>query len=99
MGINFTHCNAQWAYSGFMRFRNKLAASSEMYEDGLYTMMKNEAIYPLINHSDGDLTVQEMCQIEPQLNEIVDGWLPDRDKENALELIEGMKRLLNYATF
>lgn len=26
MGLDFSHCEAHWAYSGFMRFRTKLAA-------------------------------------------------------------------------
>lgn len=26
MGLDFSHCDAHWAYSGFMRFRTKLAA-------------------------------------------------------------------------
>jgi hypothetical protein len=25
MGLDFSHCDAHWAYSGFMRFREKLA--------------------------------------------------------------------------
>jgi len=57
MGIDFSHCNAGWAYSGFMRFRNRLAADlgyntplTEMYDDGTYTLMWAEPIYPLIDH-------------------------------------------------
>jgi len=76
MGIDFSHGEAHWAYSGFMRFRSLLASSlgyetplMEMYDNGSHDVMENEPIYPLINHSDcdGELTVEEMKQILPQL--------------------------------
>ena len=28
MGLDFSHCEAHWAYSGFMRFRTRLAAEA-----------------------------------------------------------------------
>lgn len=28
MGLDFSHCSAHWAYSGFMRFRTRLAAEA-----------------------------------------------------------------------
>jgi len=83
MGIDFSHGEAHWAYSGFMRFRSLLAETlgyttplTEMYDNGTYDIMKKEPIYPLINHSDcdGELTVAEMKQILPQLIKIVDIW-------------------------
>ncbi len=100
MGIDFSHCNAHWAYSGFMRFRGRLALDlgyetplREMYGDGSYTVMKDEPIWPLIDHSDceDELTVSEMKQILPQLKQLVDAWDDDFDKPRALELIEGME--------
>lgn len=103
MGIDFSHCNAHWAYSGFMGFRNELAKSlgygadkhlREMYGDGSYMEMQKEPIWPLIDHSDCDgvLTVEEMKQILPQLITIVGAWADDAyDKQRALELIEGME--------
>lgn len=30
MGLDFSHCDARWAYSGFMRFRLKLASEIEI---------------------------------------------------------------------
>ncbi len=101
MGIDFSHCEAHWAYSGFMRFRSKLTETlgythslNMMYEDGTYTRMQNEPIYPLIDHSDcdGNLSVEEMKQILPQLKDIINRW-PDNeyDKKRGLELIEGME--------
>lgn len=104
MGIDFSHGEAHWAYSGFMRFRSRLAEDlgyavplSEMYDDGSYVCMKNEDIYPLINHSDcdGDLTPSEMLQIIPQLMTIVSQWEDDDyEKQRGLQLIEGMKEAI-----
>lgn len=101
MGIDFSHGEAHWAYSGFMRFRGMLATSlgyarplHEMYDDGSYVCMEQEAIYPLINHSDcdGDLIVEEMNQILPQLKTIIAEWDDnDFDKQRGLDLIEGME--------
>jgi len=107
MGIDFSHGEAHWAYSGFMRFRSLLAETLgyttpliDMYDNGTHDVMENEAIWPLINHSDcdGELTVKEMKQILPQLILIVDQWkeLPDGsackyeiDRTNAF--IDGME--------
>ena len=83
MGLDFSHGEARWAYSGFMRFRSMLAETlgydvplHEMYGNNTHDIMKDEAIWPLINHSDceGELTVAEMEQILPQLKAIVAAW-------------------------
>ena len=105
MGLGFSHGEAHWAYSGFMRFRSRLAETlgytvplSVMYDDGSYTRMKNEPIWPLINHSDcdGELTVEEMQQILPQLEDLVNRWDDhEYDKITGLQLIEGMKDAIN----
>lgn len=105
MGIDFSHGDAHWAYSGFMRFRNKLAEAlgyvvplSTMYDDGSYTCMVNEPIWPLINHSDceGELTVEEMQQIIPQLEDIINRWDDDDyDKSHGLDLVESMQEAIN----
>ena len=57
MGIDFSHGDAHWAYSGFMRFRGRLAVElgypnplHEMYDDGSYSCMEGAPIYPLNNH-------------------------------------------------
>lgn len=105
MGLDFSHGNAHWAYSGFMRFRDRLAEAlgytkslRDMYDDDTYTCMENEPIYPLINHSDcdGDLTVEEMQQILPQLEDIINRWDDeDYEKDRGLLLIESMKEAIN----
>ena len=105
MGLDFSHGNAHWSYSGFGHFRSKLVDTlgytvplNTMYEDGTYIRMKNEPIYPLINHSDcdGNLTVEEMQQILPQLEDIVNRWNDDEyDKTRGLQLIESMKEAID----
>jgi len=91
MGLDFTHCDAHWSYSGFNRFRNKLVVAlgyttplNEMYDNCTYDQLKHEPIYPIINHSDCDgyLTVKEMKQVIPHLRIILEMW------ENDSKLIE-----------
>jgi len=105
MGLDFSHGEAHWSYSGFSRFRNKLAEtlgldvpSDGIYENGLYMRLADQPIFPLINHSDcdGDLTVEEMEQILPQLEKIVDIWATDisGEKERGTRLIESMKEAI-----
>ncbi len=104
MGIDFSHGDAHWAYSGFMRFRGLLASSlgyaiplRDMYDDGSYVCMENEAIWPLINHSDcdGELTVEEMEQILPQLKSILDNWNDDNnEKTRGMDLVESMEEAI-----
>jgi hypothetical protein len=101
MGIDFSHCEAHWSYSGFNRARNRLAAAIgfELYAmDGFksngrpWSEMK-DAVKPLLNHSDcdGDLTVEECKQVAPRLREIVSQWdKDDYDRKHFEELARGM---------
>ena len=70
----------------------------DRYENGSYIIMKDEPIYPLMDHSDcdGKLIVEEMKQILPQLETIINNWSDNdiykrHDKQTGLELIKGMK--------
>jgi len=101
MGLGFSHGDVHFSYSGFMRFRNKLIETlgythslESMYKDGTYINMKTEPIYPLINHSDcdGELTVDEMQQMLPQLKCIIKRWPDDDyDKSYGFKFIEGIE--------
>lgn len=102
MGIDFSHGEAHWSYSGFNRFRNKLAEalgfdvpSDGIYGSDFYMKLEEQPIFPLINHSDcdGNLTVEEMEQTLPQLEKIVDMWADDlgSEKGRGTLLIESMK--------
>lgn len=104
MGLDFTHGDAHWSYGGFMRFRARLIETLElgnlndMYDDGsYYEKLENIPIFPLINHSDcdGELTVEEMKAIIPQLDLIVSMWESqqpsDYDAERGRQFVDGMK--------
>lgn len=101
MGLDFSHCDARWAYSGFNRFRNRLSAAINInYEnmegcggDQKWEEIK-DAILPLLNHSDcdGELSPEECKTIAPRLLEIIAPWPnDDYDKIQATELAEGMQ--------
>ena len=101
MGLDFSHCHAHWAYGGFNRFRTKLMneigfeCDHENWPEGLRDLaVKKDGLYPLLNHSDcdGELTPKELKQVIPRLKEIISKWPEeDRDRREALDLIEGME--------
>lgn len=100
MGIDFSHCNASWAYSGFMRFRKRVAKSVGFDLDSMegfggktkWSSLKPDPIHALLNHSDcdGHLTVTECKKVAPRLKEILSSWDDDYDKQMGLELASGM---------
>lgn len=107
MGLDFSHCEAHWSYSGFNVFRRMLAQSIGIIDsiekdiygyDELYKELKDDDIYPLIDHSDneGSLTVEEMKQVLPRLQMITDKWTLEEgylyqfNLEQARNLIDGM---------
>ena len=104
MGLDFSHGDAHWAYSGFDLFRRKIASIVMETEidnlyDGrmIYKYMSAEPIYPFINHSDcdGELTPDELEKLIPQLEDAVNKLEDeDTDKARGLELIKGMKEAL-----
>ena len=101
MGIDFSHCEAHWAYSGFARIRQRLAeqvglpdySEIENTADPRFEKIIGDAILPLLAHSDcdGKLTPKECRLVAPRLREMVASWPDDDyDKRQALELAEGM---------
>ena len=113
MGIDFSYCGAHWAYSGFNRFRERIAGETginlrdmEGFSGFLPTpnqeekeaLKWNKIIDPiklLLNHSDCDgiLTPEECAKVAPRLREIISDWDDeDYDKQNAIELAEGMEQ-------
>lgn len=100
MGLDFSHCGATWAYSGFGRFRRKLAAEigMDLYEmegfDGNIPFSNyQDDILPLLDHSDcdGELSIEECKKVAPRLRQLVSSWEDnDFDKNTALELADGM---------
>jgi hypothetical protein len=104
MGLDFSHCDAHWSYSGFNRFRTRIAKDigvdlDKMYGFGGSTSWDTvkDAMVPFLYHSDcdGKLTVSQLKKIAPRLKEIVSKW-PDNDddKDRALELVKGMDKAI-----
>ena len=106
MGLDFSHGDAHWAYTGFMRFRQRLVSEAvgrmvdlrALYESGEYMkMLEKDDILPFINHSDcdGHLTKREIKSVIPRLEELTKKWdKDDFDKQQCLKLIDGMKECL-----
>lgn len=100
MGIDFSHCGAHWSYSGFHRFRERLATAIGFELDGMAGFggtqswdSVNDPIKDLLDHSDcdGDLSPEQCKIIAPRLREMVMAWPDDDyDKQSALALADGM---------
>lgn len=101
MGLSFTHGNAQWAYGGFHRFRERLADhegfdlnamngfGGDRSWDDVTTDLK-----PLLNHSDcdGAMTPAECAQVAPRLAEVIKTWPEDDfDRRSGEELVKAMQ--------
>lgn len=107
MGIDFSHCDASWSYSGFGNFRRRLWNGCgftgdlyELYEDQLFKdqIRKDHALYPFFDHSDcgGELSPEEMYKIVPVIRTIITVWDDDDyDKIKGLELLKGMCDAIN----
>ena len=102
MGVDFSHCHAGWAYSGFRNFRcrlwNDAGFSGRLYDlyEGPWPCQgaEHHPLYPLFNHSDCDgiLTVEEMKKVEPTMRGIIELWPEgDYDRDTGLELARGMR--------
>jgi hypothetical protein len=102
MGLNFTQCNAQWSYSGFMDFRIKLAKEiginlreMEFFkkeQTGMSWKNVKDNIKPLLIHSDCDgIMLPKTCaKVAPRLRQLVSEWEDSHDKRQAIELAKGM---------
>jgi hypothetical protein len=101
MGLDFTHSDAHWSYSGFHRFRTRLAKEIGITLDTMeffggttsFDYVKDD-IVPLLIHSDcdEDLTPEECAMIAPRLRALIDKWDDDDyDKIHATFLAEGME--------
>jgi hypothetical protein len=101
MGLDFSHCDAHWSYSGFHRFRFRLAERigiklDDMVDFGGTTSwdLVKDPLRAFFNHSDcdGSLTPQECSAIAPRIEEEVAPWdNDDYDKKQALLLVAGMR--------
>jgi hypothetical protein len=82
MGVSIG--KAQWAYGGFMRFRERLAAHEGLNLHDMDGFTRHgtswdettTALRPLLDHSDcdGGLSPGECAQVAPRLAEILAAW-------------------------
>jgi hypothetical protein len=95
MGLDFAGSEAHWSYSGFNRFRRKLAQMINMNLDAMEGYGGNTSwdtitddIKDFLNHSDceGHLTPKQCRVIAPRLKELVKDW-PDEDYDKITALI------------
>jgi hypothetical protein len=103
MGLDFSHTDARWSYSGFHEFRRRLARELGIDLDkmdgfvdrnGLSWDKIIDPIKPFLNHSDcdGELSVRECRMVALRLRVLIADWPDDDyDKRNALLLAEGME--------
>lgn len=101
MGIDFSHGDATWAYSGFNRARTRLAAVIGLNLDNMVGFGGNQEwpdanvnpLVHLLDHSDcdGELTVQQCKSVAPALRKAVASWPDDYDKQMFIRLAEGME--------
>jgi len=79
---------AHWSYTGFNRFRERLAEADQIFLNGMEGFVENgmtwegikSPLVPLLFHSDcdGELTPKECQKVVPRLREIISTW-PDVD--------------------
>lgn len=110
MGVDIG--GAHWTYSGFMRFREKLAEMEGIVlgdmagYGGIYSPNGRQIpwdtvqspIVPLLNHSDcdGELSPEECAQVYPQLAELVEQLEDSYDRDNGRLLVAAMKAAVEH---
>jgi hypothetical protein len=90
----------RWAYSGFHRFRTRLAEAIRIHYDSMDGLGGrrswagvHDALVPLLTHSDcdGELSPAECARVAPRLREVVRLWPEgDSDRERGLRLADAM---------
>jgi|SRR6185503_10865367 len=98
--------HTSWSYSGFNRFRERLAIHEGFFLDNMAGFtVEGEPwsdvttdLVPLLNHSDcdGEMTWQEAAQVWPRLEQILEEWsdpenLFDYDLRAGRNLVEVLK--------
>jgi hypothetical protein len=101
MGLDFSHTDARWSYSGFHYFRIRLAKEIGIDLESMagfdgkteWPSATKDPIIWLLSHSDcdGHITPKRCAKIAPRLRELVSKWPDEYDKQRALMLADGME--------
>src|ERR1700694_3569260 len=92
MGLDFSHCEAGWAYSAFNEFRQKLEQERRLKPWREFN--GSDPIFVLLQHSDceGFIEPEDCTPLAVRLAELVRGWEPDDgDRYRALMLVKGLR--------
>lgn len=108
MGVDIG--GAHWAYGGFARFREEIAAIEgvklrDMYGFGGWSNPDckqipwdtvNTPLKPLLDHSDcdGELTPEECAEVYPRLEQLISRLNDPYDREQAALLVAAMKQAI-----
>ena len=118
MGLDFTYEGEardvgeapRWSYSGFMRFRERLAAEAGLGElrrfEGFggareWPQVFDESLVLLLNHSDceGELSPESCALIAPRLREVIERWPEDDyDRQSGERLATYMEACAAHST-
>lgn len=104
MGLDFSHGNAHWSYSGFMAFRERLMQRTfntplDNYMDGFSgdhpwtEMHQAHPLYPLLEHSDcdGELSPNECIDVARALIMAVRRWSDDINTDEGYDRHQALK--------
>ena len=94
--------NAHWSYSGFNRFRTKIAALLGIQLDAMsgfggitaWTTFEDDPIHIFLNHSDcdGKLLPEECAKIAPRLKALIAKLDEEWDRESGILLTDMMDK-------
>ena len=104
MGIDFSHCDAHWSYSGFHNFRKRLAAAIDIdleemvgFDEGSrsWDEYKDHPLHNFLNHSDCEGYLKPTNEMIDAIRNIIKTWPEDDyDRQTAEELLCGMQNAL-----
>jgi hypothetical protein len=100
VGIDISPGGAHWSYSGFHRFRERIASYAGLFLNdmngfgGGKEWPGTDPIEILLNHSDCDgiISPEDCAKIAPRLREIIKEWdIEEHDSGSAMKLVAGME--------
>ena len=103
MGLDFSHCDASWSYSGFNNFRRRLAKEIGVDIDEMegfngdrpWSEVDDDIVH-LLDHSDcdGDLSPNQCVIVAIRLEELVKSWPDDINVRTRLSYYRTQAQLL-----